>query len=217
MTGISALSNYLIRSFQPIRGTPYLDIKMDIHLRATDLYRYGYISISIYPDSRVDIDISHPNKQVCWGSNCQASCSKYRFVKTEEGRSKFTMRPALSSRTILILTLGTALQFRRGRLARSDSSADGSLSAAGLPSKTLRVLCLSVVASSCTKIVIDVLAQVISSGCGGARCEEYRLALCIAKMANPVSTQRAVIDIKLNNEQAMTLIQLFRHLEPFRD
>lgn len=73
LTRKSLLPAYRIRSFQPIRGTPYLDIKMDIHRRATDLYRYRYVSISIYPDSRVDIDISYPNKQVCYISFAFAS------------------------------------------------------------------------------------------------------------------------------------------------
>jgi hypothetical protein len=41
-----------------------VDINLDINLRGRELYRYRYISISIYPDSTVDIDISYPNTQV---------------------------------------------------------------------------------------------------------------------------------------------------------
>lgn len=74
----------------------------------------------------------------------------------------------------------------------------------GLPSKTLCVLYLSVINTSYTKEVADTLAKVISSGCSGARCEEYCLTLRIAKMANPVSIQRAVAGIELNNEQPMS-------------
>lgn len=65
----------------------------------------------------------------------------------------------------------------------------------------LCVLCLSAVASSCTKITPNIVAKVISSGCSGARCEEHCLALCVAKTANPGRIQRAVIAIELHNEQ----------------
>lgn len=41
-----------------------MGIIMDIHLRDADLYRYGYISIMIYPNSGADIDILHLNRQV---------------------------------------------------------------------------------------------------------------------------------------------------------
>jgi hypothetical protein len=47
-----------------------VDINLDIHLRGRELYRYRYISVSIYPDSTVDIDISYPNTQVWpWSSD----------------------------------------------------------------------------------------------------------------------------------------------------
>jgi hypothetical protein len=63
-----------------------VDINLDINLRGRELYRYRYISISIYPDSTVDIDISYPNTQVCNGQQLSASHTAHRQLDFTEKR-----------------------------------------------------------------------------------------------------------------------------------
>jgi hypothetical protein len=83
-----------------------VDINLDINLRGRELYRYRYISISIYPDSTVDIDISYPNTQVCWRLRDSSSQDPYRRILDPRiatalrGRPKNTAQPVPSRMAI---------------------------------------------------------------------------------------------------------------------